>query len=59
MDADELRSKPKHPFPKSDTWAERLNHCAAMLTVHGLLTDAERRRVHERLVKALRRKGGA
>jgi len=57
MDAEKLRSKPKHDFPKSETWAARLNDCAAMLAVHGFLTDEERIRIHRRILNALKQKG--
>lgn len=36
---------------KKEPAIERLHGCKAMLVLHGFLTDAESRRVHERMVK--------
>lgn len=36
------------------SWAIRLNDCATALTMHGLLTEKERERVHQRLMKRIR-----
>ncbi len=30
---------------------DRIHACAAMLNIHGFLTDAERKKVHERMLK--------
>lgn len=47
-------------FGTSTTWKKeplyiRLNTCATMLAIHGMLTDAERKKVHKRLMKALKK----
>ena len=44
------------PSDKAPTWRsepvfDRVHTCAAMLSIHGLLTDAERRRVNARIKK--------
>lgn len=36
----------------------RILGCAAMLTIHGFVTDAERKKIHERMLKWKRRSVG-
>lgn len=45
--------KPGHKMPavKKSTLGERFLYCAAMLYLNDFLTDAERRKVHQRMMK--------
>jgi len=37
----------------------QLNHAAGLLAVHGVITHAERRRIHQRLMKRKAKQEGA
>lgn len=43
------RKVPKRPAELVDP---RLLYCAAMLHIHGLITDGEREKIHKRMMKA-------
>ena len=45
------RKKDTAPAWRREPMVARLHTCAVMLSVHGLVTDAERRRIHKRLVQ--------
>lgn len=40
------------PWPREPLY-RRLNDCTAMLLLHGIITDAERARLHNRLMKRI------
>lgn len=46
-----MLEKPPKSFGKFESWALALNFFATALVMAGVLTDAERLRVHERLHK--------
>lgn len=48
--SDKVLPRPCDARP-AETMLKRLLYCAGMLSVHGLLTDTEQRRVHDRMVK--------
>ena len=39
----------------SESFVNRLLYCAGMLHIHGLLSDAERQKVHERMMRRVKR----
>ena len=40
---------------KKDSALERIRDCAFMLYIHGFLSDSERKKVHNRMMKWLRK----
>ena len=49
-----------HPQEKVQGWKkesalERIRNCAFMLYIHGFLSDSERKKVHNRMMKWLRK----
>lgn len=43
------------PWTNKETIAQRLNSCASMLVIWGLISESERKKIHHKLMKKLGR----